>query len=310
MNSANSDTSKPAIFMDTALAKAVPNPNRKRMRSPEPELVGDTLTHAACGTKEDVRRKRPRVSTDTSARSAEAHTARVTALERRSEALKLRGDRPRYTQQLIWDSDKETIGPTALYSLTADPLPRPPLSAFNKVALKTISENPDLFKITCLIHVDVLENLLVDHPKPLFCQSVLTGLREGFWPWPDKPEEYPETHDNSDRPPKTDKERDFLTSQVKSEQMAGQLSAPFGPDLPAMYSPPVHAVPKPASEKLRMVVDHSAGKDSLNSMIDPKDIAGVKLDGINSLGFSLRSFRTDNPNSKLVVFKSDVGAAY
>jgi len=198
-----------------------------------------------------------------------------------------------------------------LYSLTADPLPRPPLSAFNKVALKTILENPDLFKITCLIHVDVLENLLVDHPKPLFCQSVLTGLRKGFWPWPDKPEEYPETHDSSDRPPKTDKERDFLTSQVKSEQMAEQLSAPFGPDLlPAMYSPPVHAVPKPASEKLCMVVDHSAGKYSLNSMIDPKDIAGVKLDGINSLGFLLRSFRTDNPNSELVVFKSDVGAAY
>src|ERR1700676_5474396 len=99
------------------------------MRSPEPELVGDTLTLAACGTKEDVRRKRPHVSTDMSARSAEAHIARVTALERRSEALKLRGDCLQYTRQLIWDSDKETIGPTALYSLTADPLPRPPLSA-------------------------------------------------------------------------------------------------------------------------------------------------------------------------------------
>ena len=83
--------------MDMALAKTVPNPNRKQMRSPELELVGDTLTHAACGTKEDVRRKCLRVSTDTSARSAEAHMARVTALKQRSEALKLRGDHPRYT---------------------------------------------------------------------------------------------------------------------------------------------------------------------------------------------------------------------
>jgi len=229
----------------------------------------------------------------------------------KSGALKRRGDRPRYARQLIWDLNEEEIGPTALYSLTADPLPRPPLSAFTNVAMKTISENPDLFKITCLINVDVFESLLVDHPKPLFCRSVFTGLREGFWPWPDKPDEYPETHDNSYRPPKTDKERDFLLSQVKSEQEAGRLSAPFGPDLlPGMYSPPVHAVPKPASEKLRMVVDHSAGKYSLNSMIDSKDIAGVKLDGINSLGASLRSFKTKDPVSQLEIFKSDVSAAY
>ena len=86
---------------------------------------------------------------------------------------------------------------------------------------------------------------------------------------------------------------------------------PFGPDLlPGMYSPPVHTIPKPSSEKLGMVVDHSAEKYSLNSMINPKDIAGVKLDGINSLGISLRTFRADNPNTKLFIFKSDVGAAY
>ena len=84
-----------------------------------------------------------------------------------------------------------------MYSLTAEPLPRPPLSAFTETSLKTISENPDLFKITCLIHVNVFESLLIDHPNPLFCQSVFTGLQEGFWPWPDKPENYPETHDNS-----------------------------------------------------------------------------------------------------------------
>jgi hypothetical protein len=77
-----------------------------------------------------------------------------------------------------------------------------------------------------------------------------------------------------------------------------------------MYSPLVHAVPKPASEKLCMVVDHSAGKYSLNSMIDPKDIAGIKLNGIDSLGSSLKSFKTKDPNFELIVFKSDVGATY
>ena len=42
-----------------------------------------------------------------------------------------------------------------------------------------------------------------------------------------------------------DKEKDFLIAQVKSEESAGRLSAPFGPDLLlGMYSPPIHAVPK------------------------------------------------------------------
>jgi len=309
-SSANSDILRRAISTGTAQAEAVLSPNRKRARSPEPELVGDKLTHADCGTMEDAKRKRPRASTDTSARSAEDHTARRTVLEEKSKALERRGNRPRFARQLICDSNEE-IGPMVMYSFTAEPLPRPPPSAFGEISLKTISKNPDLFKITCLIHVDVLESLLVNHPNQLFCQSVLTGLREGFWPWPDKPDEYPETHDNSHRPPKTDAERVFLASQVLSEQKEGRLSAPFGADLlPGMYSPPVHAVPKPVSEKLRMVVDHSSGKYSLNSMIDPKDIAGVKLNGIRSLGSSLRSFRASDPDSELIVFMSDVSAAY
>jgi hypothetical protein len=118
-------------------------------------------------------------------------------------------------------------------------------------------------------------------------------------------------HDNSCCPPKTNEDHIFLAHQVLFEQKAGRLSAPFGPDLlPGMYSPPVHTILKPSSEKLHMVIDHSAGKYSLNSMINPKDIAGVKLDGIHSLGVSLRAFRVNDPHSDLVIFKSDVGAAY
>ena len=223
MNSANSDISRLVTSTGTALATAVPNPSRKRPRSPELEPIGGKLTHAAYGMTENVRKRHRLVSTGTSARTAEDHIARPTALEEKSEALERRGHRPQFARQLIWDADLEEIGPTTMYSLTAEPLPRPPLSAFTETLLKTISENPDLFKITCLIHVDVFESLLIDHPNPLFCQSVFTGLREGFWPWPDKPENYPETHDNSCRPPKTDEDRIFLAHQVLSEQKAGRL---------------------------------------------------------------------------------------
>ena len=199
-----------------------------------------------------------------------------------------------------------------MYSLTAEPLPIPPPSAFTETSLKTISKNPDLFKITCLIHVNIFERHLLDHPNPLFCQSVITGLHDGFWPWPDKPEEYPVTHDNSHCPPKNDEERIFLVHQVLSEQKAGRLHiCTIQPDLlPSMYSPPVHTIPKPSSEKLHMVVNYSTGKYSLNSMIDPKDITGIKLYGIHSLRVSLRAFRAKNPETNLVIFILDVGAAY
>ena len=141
---------------------------------------------------ENVRRKHPCVSTGTFAKTTEAPTAKLIVLEEKSAVLERRGHHPCFARQIIWDSDEDQMGPTSTLSLTAEPLPRPPPSAFTDMALKTISENPHLFKITCLIHISVLEQLLTDHPNPLFCQSVLTRLREGFWPWPDKPDEYPQ----------------------------------------------------------------------------------------------------------------------
>jgi hypothetical protein len=45
-------------------------------------------------------------------------------------------------------------------------------------------------------------------------------------------------------------------------------------------------------------------------MIGRDDIKGVKLDGIPSLGSSLRHFRLNNPDAQLVMWKSDVSSAY
>ena len=80
--------------------------------------------------------------------------------------------------------------------------------------------------------------------------------------------------------------------------------------LPGMYSTPIHAVPKPQSYKLRLVNDHSAGPYSLNSMIAREDIAGAKMDSISDLTDALLRYRQVYPDKKLVIFKSDVSAAY
>lgn len=74
---------------------------------------------------------------------------------------------------------------------------------------------------------------------------------------------------------------------------------------------PIHSVPKPGSTKLRLVVDHSASDYSLNSMISREDIAGTKLDTIKNLVDSILQFRRQHSqNVELVLFKSDVSAAY
>jgi hypothetical protein len=122
------------------------------------------------------------------------------------------------------------------------------------------SDNPHLFKIVTPINVD---------PNKPFVQSVCVSLREGFWPWANtQKEEYPTTWDFSERPPKTEREADFLRNQRDVEIDADRYSESFGTNLlPGMYSTPIHAVPKPRSVKLRLVNDHSAGPYSLNSMI-------------------------------------------
>ena len=59
----------------------------------------------------------------------------------------------------------------------------------------------------------------------------------------------------------------------------------FGNDLlPGMYSMPIYAVPKPRSEDLHMVTDHSAGSFSLNNIIDHSQVTGFPLDNVQHLG--------------------------
>ena len=223
--------------------------------------------------------------------------------------------RPKYLSRGIW-TDPETslcFSPTASCTLDNDPLPRPPPEEFyNLDAVTTINRNPQLFRIVTPVNVDHFQELLVTHPNQPFVQSVCVSFKEGFWPWAHTQKEaYPVTWDFSDRPPKTEREADFLRTQRDTEIAAGRFSEGFGTELlPGMYSTPVHAVPKPRSEKLRLVNDHSAGEFSLNSMILREDIVGAKMDTIADLIGALLRYREAHPDTALVMFKSDVSAAY
>lgn len=71
---------------------------------------------------------------------------------------------------------------------------------------------------------------------------------------------------------------------------------------------PLRIVPKPRSDKLRMVNDHIAGEFSLNSMISRAHTA-LKLDGIQELGASIRK-DLNNGDRDLCLFIADVRGAY
>ena len=195
----------------------------------------------------------------------------------------------------------------------AKPLASVPVVEFsNTLACHTINDHPGLFTVETPINVDEFENLLGNHPNPLFVQSVLKGLRNGFWPWADTHlGEYPDTLDESIGDPRDQKELEFICSQRDKEIEAGRFSEAFGEDLlPGMYSMPIHAVPKPHSTDLRLVTNHSAGNFSLNSMIKREDICGYPLDNMTQLGEMLLKKKKEFPDEELILFKSDISDAY
>ncbi|KAJ7048056.1 hypothetical protein C8F01DRAFT_1007696, partial [Mycena amicta] len=190
---------------------------------------------------------------------------------------------PQYKRGLGWKQyQSASYSRTARYTETDSPLPRPPAYEFtNASAIGTIRENPDLFRVPQVIRVDRLENLLRHHPNQLFVQSVVAGLREGFWAWMNTQHDsgYPETWDNSWAPPPSSRERDFITSQRDIEIEKGRFSRTFGPELlPGMYSTPILAVPKPHSEDLRLVSHQSYGPYAPNTMVDKAQTKGPRMD--------------------------------
>ena len=213
----------------------------------------------------------------------------------------------------MWQDGSSLSPTTAEWSETAAPLPRPPpFEISNSAAQHTIANHPSLFWVHTPVHVDVFEDLLKNHPNPKFVKSVCTGLREGFWPWADTLNSgFPTTHDESRPMPSDDRRASFIREQCQKERHKGYFSESFGTDLlPGMYSMPLHAVPKPHSDDLRLVTDHSTGPFSLNNMIDHSCVTGFPLDNMRHLGEMLLHTRRSIGNVPLTLWKSDIVDAY
>jgi hypothetical protein len=222
---------------------------------------------------------------------------------------------PRFLRGFVWESSTKShfMSPSATATEFAEPLPSPPPSILNDPATTyTLTHFPHLFRIVTPINIDRFSSLLSTHPNRPFVDSVVRGLREGFWPPADEdPDLYLMSRDFPQRP-LSPSSLNFARSQCEEEECLGRFSEPFAhssdPLLPGMISVPVHTVPK-KSGKLCLVVDHSAGDFSPNSHIARDDVHN-DLDTVQHLGQNLVHFCLLHGHPPSWLFKSDVSQAY
>lgn len=261
---------------------------------------------AGCGTLAVASATPQTVATSISAPAAERITPSLTAPNK-----SVMPPRPRYLRSFIWSDGERHISQTALGTETDPPFPGVPLEAFENAALvQTVIHNPRLFRISSPIDVDLLERLLSSHPNQPLVSSFCKGLREGFWPWSRPVRSHPVTLDGS-KAVRSDAELAFLMKTRDEEVDAGRFSEPFPALLPGMHAIAIHAVPKPHSEKLRLVTNFSGGDFSRNSTISRFDTNRTRMDGIRELSDHLRELRrTHGPDVEINIFKSDVKGAF
>lgn len=216
-------------------------------------------------------------------------------------------------RKLLWRKIEPGSGlsPSAASTETREPVPAVPENEWeNEPALRTIVENPKLFDIVTPIKVDRFEELLTTHPNRALVESVCDGLRTGFWPYArTEGKEIPEVVEHPNRP-MSEEDLVFVRQQRDEEISLGRYSEAFPTLLPGMQTSPIGVVPKPHSDKKRIVVDQSAGEWSLNSYVDRDDASGIHLDNITDLGRALLRFYRKHGRPPRRVFKNDSSSAY
>lgn len=189
-------------------------------------------------------------------------------------------------------------------SLTASPLDDPPPLSADPAAASALSQYPSTFDIVSPIDVDMFAFLLTDHPNQPFVDSVVRGLRRGFWPMAEVPSDkisFTKNHQVCDLAP------ELLTQACAEEVSAGRYSRGFHSLLPGMKVSPLLLVSKKGSDKMRVCTDMSYGKPSLNDLIS-KDRIKVSFDSLISFApYMVEMARLGIP---LVLWKSDVQNAY
>ena len=217
-------------------------------------------------------------------------------------------DVPRFRRHYVWsNSTNKHLSPAALYTEVAPPLPSPPTHLLHDPKIQaTLLAMRNHIKVETPFNVDKLESMLADHPNQPFVQSVMTGLREGFWPlddgdWKIELEEVIDNYSTDEG------DLDAIRAFRDKERSAGCWSDDLSRSelLPGMKISPMFVVWQ--NGKARVVTDHSGS--GINDGI-PKSEAKVRYDDMHPFGQALRDAQKDNPGRRIVTFKSDVASAF
>ena len=215
---------------------------------------------------------------------------------------------PRFRRRYVWsDNNVNLMSPSALYTETAPPFRPPPEQLIKDPMIQTsLQHMKDFIKVETPFNVDKLESLLHDHPNQPFVESVMKGLRDGFWPF-DEGEWKEEQQDITDNfaflPEDLQAIRCFRDKELSANRWSPPL--PTSNLLPGMKISPMFVVWQHG--KPRVVTDHKSS--GLNDGI-PKAEGYVKYDDMHPFGQALRDARSSNPHRTLITFKSDVASAF
>ncbi|KAF5368147.1 hypothetical protein D9615_010186 [Tricholomella constricta] len=218
---------------------------------------------------------------------------------------------PRFRRGYVWSDSSsphsENISPSALYTETAPPLPMPPSHLLDDPDIKrSLLAMEHHIKVETPFDVDKFESMLHDHPNQPFVESVVTGLREGFWPF-DEGDWKAEVADKMDNYSVEDLDLKAIRNFRDKEMKAGRWSEALETTelLAGMKLSPMFVVWQ--NGKGRVITDHSGS--GINDGI-PKEAGKVRYDDMHSFGTTLREARRAHPGERFVTWKSDVASAF
>ncbi|GAA5945714.1 hypothetical protein JCM1841_002701, partial [Sporobolomyces salmonicolor] len=215
------------------------------------------------------------------------------------------GPTPRLRRALNFPSSAPPTTPAVDRTYSDPPLPSVPRSILEDPTIAgTIARAPHLFDVDTPFRVNAVAALLRFHPNRPLIDSVLKGLRHGFWPG------FEGEMDHSSLGPDpielSEDDHDFIAMQLNKDYEKGYLSMPFAKLLPGMVVSPMFVV-RIEGRKPRAVVDQTAS--GLNDGVD-RDVARVTYDTIAELGRLLRYRRRRSEDKDGVLWRSDVSGAF
>lgn len=234
--------------------------------------------------------------------------AEAQAGPRRFETEKRKGEPldPLRYRRFTWSSNKSNnTSPSASYTEFAPPLPSPPEHLVkDPLITHAIDLAGDRIRVDTPFDIDKIERQLSDHPNQPFVQSVIRGLREGFWPL-DEGDWKPNDPVDIENYATSEKDLEVIRNSRDKEVALGRWSEGFNSLEEGMVVSPLFVVWQHG--KGRLVIDQSAS--GLNDGI-PREEAKVSYDDMRPFGQCLHDARNDHPHRKLVLFKSDVASAF